>query len=405
MRISGVTFDNEDAALALFRDTTKKTIVVFRHPSIDDPPLVYDTVQRLLIRAGRRREAPVFLYGRDVPVWGGGITEWILPRVGAISVFHEQVRRDSLDAVYDAFRRRKLPVALAPEAQITYHNYRVAPTQRGVAHLAVEAARARADDPETVVILPVAPEYRYPDTRHRQFAAVVERVTRRLTADAGGADGGADGASIRDGVAAVWDLADHLFRILERHYRLEPAVTMNDRMRAIVEAALYAGEKAYGVESDDAEDTISRVFRLRSIYWERRFPMEAETPLERDLQDLVSVEARGGARHFQIVDVMAYLDFDYLLEVELHPDSEMPHAGSARHARLVEYLLSIDDVASRALGGTIAQRYQWRGRRCTMRFGTEIPVSPPPGHVGRAAHTAELQQAIETALSVISVPG
>ena len=115
------------------------------------------------------------------------------------------------------------------------------------------------------------------------------------------------------------------------------------------------------------------------------------------------MEARVTARHFQTVDLLGYLDFTYLTEAGLVPGAPMPAAGSSAHARLVEYLISIDDAIKRAQGHTIGQRYRWRGRHCAVRFGQPIAVAPPATRSHRHSSIQALQKQIEDALIEISV--
>ena len=73
-------------------------IIAFRHPSTDDGPLVFRLMcgiarteaARLGVRFARAPKG-YFLYGRDVPEWGGHWLAWFFPRLGAISVFPEPV--------------------------------------------------------------------------------------------------------------------------------------------------------------------------------------------------------------------------------------------------------------------------------------------------------------------------
>jgi len=459
MGITRVEVIGEETTAPVAADPGNKVIFAFRHPSADDPPIMYSVLQGLFRRrtglakkngpaesAGSPRY-PVFLYGRDVPIWGGPVVAWLLPRIGGISVFHEQVQRESLDAVYRLFRESPQPVALAPEAQVTYHNYRVAQTQRGTARLAMEATRApgtthdashrqaapneeaRTGDNERsrdVRIVPVGLEYRYSDGKHRRFRKLLDRGLR-LVAPPGATPCGTSGAHTRasdappapdnrDLVGELWRLYDLVFATLESHYpgATEPAAVSasrgtapcaegyNERAQRIVTAVLSAGERRLGIEPSPQDDPISRVFRLRRLYWEQRFPQTAANRLGSEMQDLVALEARVTARHFQIVDVLGYLDFTYLTEVGLVPGAPMPIASGERHARLVEYLLCAVDLAQRALGHTIGDRPVWWGRSCTVRFGPPITVPILGDRSAKSTATRQLQERIEEGLRSLS---
>ncbi len=359
-----------------------RIFIAFRHPSPDDPLVVYYLLQKRCPSAGTY---PVFLYGRDVPVWAGPVAGWLLPRIGGISVFHEEMRRDSLDELYRAVSSASGPIVLAPEGQVTYHNYRTAPTQRGTAHLARWAA-AQTGSPSHVV--PLALEYRYPDDRSNTiFVRLLGRV-EALTGVSSAVDH-TDGPD-SDGtlVTRTWRAAAALVDTVANHYRVAGCGTpdgqripdtedINAAMQRIIMQALSEGERHANVTAGHDRDPISRVFRLRRIYWNALFPAHRGTgKLGRALDDLRATEARIVARHFQTVDLLAYLDFTYLSSVGITPGTSMPEAGSAAHARLVEYLLAMDDLSRRVMGHTIGRRYSWPRRRCTCRFGRTISVEP-----------------------------
>lgn len=410
MRVSRITVDGIEKLTEVLQDHDHKTVFAFRHPSGDDPLIVFRVLQRLLRTANRGPgKLPIFLYGRDVPIWAGPVAAWLLPRIGGISVFHEQVKRDSLDQVYDAFQNSPLPIALAPEAQITYHNYRVADTQRGTAHLACEAAVARIGTTSTVSIVPIGLEYRYPDDSDRKLRNIMRSIDRRLgiTTPIPSSSSGL--------VDTLWDRYDRAIATIENRYRISDEVSLKDggtvqarvdalnaRLQRIIAHALESGERLLGINNDGEIDTISRVFRLRRNYWNARFPQPGSSPFENDLLDLESTEARVGARHFQIVDLIAYLDFAYLAEVGLTPGAPLPPAGSAHHARFVEYLLSLDDLLGRAMGHTVGSRRGWSGRTCSVVFGKPIAVEAPVERTHRSEYISQLQQTIEESLILLS---
>ncbi len=409
MKVSRVHCRNEEVATRIFaggRGSGTTVLVAFRHPSPDDPLLVYSLLDRLIRKAGGSPlHGPVFLYGRDVPVWAGSPAEWLLPRTGAICVFHEQVKRDSLDEVYAAIESGEAPVALAPEAQVTYHNYRVAPSQTGTAHLAVWGAVTKG---KTVSILPLGLEYRYPDRGHRTFRKLLDSILRAVGLPPTGAATDPDrlpellwrgAGAVLEAVAAAYHLPDGGGPL--------NADSLNRTVRSIIAAALREGETAAGLPIEVDRDPISRVFRLRRAYWERLFPGIESAPLSQKLKDLRATEGRITARYFQTVDLLAYLDFTYLTEVGLGPDAPMPAAGSDRHARLVEYLVAIHDLTNRAMGHTIGQRFAWRGRWCSARFDEPIVVTPPTEAItgsNRTDQTRQLHHEIEEALRKVSTP-
>lgn len=360
-------------------------IVAFRHPSPDDPVIawVYGA------RAIAPERTPLFLYGRDVPVWGGPFVGWALRRSGAISVFHDAMSRRSLDLAHAALADDRTPLFLAPEAQITYHNDFVAACQRGTAYLAVSARR------RPIAIASMGFAYRYPDRGYRRFTRLLNAVARDV-----GMRAAAEAAVAADPLRHLLGVFDALITILEaeiaRHAgdstggdasrattTSEAAPTLRAlearqrRVEALLEATLVAAERIFAVTPRG--DAVSRLFRVRHRYWERLFPSgDTRAPLARDLADIGATEAKLGARFMQLVDVLAYVDLR-----RLAPVIGAPRPGTQLHARLVEYLLIAGDLANRARGGAVAHRPTWRGRTCT------IAVTPPVAVPGAPDGTAK----------------
>ena len=388
MGVSQVTVvRRHDLQAHLTRENTL-TFVAFRHPSADDPQLVFQVVR------GAGGTPPVFLYGRGVPIWGGPLVAWILPRVGAISVYHGGINRGSMDMVRTQICGNPAPVCLAPEAQVTYHNYRVAAIQRGTAALALDAAECGADGRE-VQVLPLGIEFRYPDRNNRRLVRYLNRLERMTASDGP--------APARDDlVGRLW----HQFRVLlsivldsareDAHEQARqgvggaartigatagttgtddgPTTPLEREVSALfpaaLEHALRTAERRFGL-SRGSGDAVSRIFRIRHRFWERAFPDPPPAHrLGSALADIEAVESRIAARWLETADLLAYLDGSYLSEVGLRPGAHVPEAGSARHARLVEYLIAALDLAGRMQGHTIGRRVEWPGRRCRMEPGS-----------------------------------
>lgn len=351
------------------------TFVAFRHPSPDDAQIVYQTVRRAV--AG-----PVFLYGRGVPVWIGALTGWVLPRIGAFSVFPGTVNRESMALLRGALPHMPGPICLAPEAQVSYHNYRVAPIQRGTAALALDAATVAPN--RTVCILPMALEFRYPDPSGR--------IARRLLARAEGLLGikPPDNDSAASPVDRLWKILEEIIRLISidaggaggsiadeiRADGRNAVEALQSRVTRALETVLASAERLFGLERGSG-DPVARVFRIRARFWERAYPLHRISgPIGTDIHDIDAVEARIAARRLETADVLSYVDISYLAEAGIVPGTEVPPAGSSAHARFAEYLLTANDLLGRMVGKTIAGRSRWPGRRCTVRQGTARKITP-----------------------------
>lgn len=395
MQVAAVSLEDEDVLRSLLADRGRISFVAFRHPSADDPQLVFQTVSRLA--DGRR---PVFLYGRGVPVWGGPLVAWILPRIGAVSVYQGRINRRSMDMVQRQISSSDDPVCLAPEGQVSYRNYRVAPIQRGAANLALDAA-AGGPEGRRVTIVPLALEFRYPDRRHRRFSRLLTTLERRL---------GASPGAPADLIGRLWATMDRILDAVVRDARrylppehaatarraagdaADPAATdqTTARARDALALALQVAEHLFGLHPG-AGDPVERLYRIRQRFWDRAFPRAPDrSPDGRSISDIVATEAVIAARWLEIADVLSYFDPTYLSEVGLVPGAPMPAAGSPTHARLAEYLMTTDDLASRRLGHTIGQRRGWPGRTCRIRAGDPRDVSAAVGRRERRHRIDEL---------------
>lgn len=421
--------------------------IVFRHPSPDDPIVMYHTVSDALRRAGRpiqRGGYPVFLYGRDVPIWGGPLVAWALPRGGAIAIYHDAINRESMEELYEAIGGQTNPMVLAPEGQISYRNYVSSWIQRGAAALAFDAADIRSSEGSQtpVLVLPAVLEYRYPDTHWRRAAQVMERILLRLGIDAkmrprrGGLARALAAHPDRWLLTAWKEYANQLCAIHRREVpplygelsAVHKAETppQDNQARTALETLCKTGmvpndpehlptlqrtidllldlslrRAEIGFQLTPLREPLDRIFRIRQRYWERLYPFDRGTPgsMARAVADSSATEARLLSRHMQSADVLVYAELSYLtpiLDTPLNP-------GSPGHARFVEFLLMLDDLLQRAIGATVGQRFVWPGRTCCVQFGDPIDVTPAaPDGPSRRKRIAELHHQIGQTLSSLS---
>jgi len=326
---------------------------------------------------------PVFLYARGVAVWGGPVIAWLLPRGGAISVYHNQVNRESMDQVFHELETGVQPLTLAPEAQVTYHNYRVSESQRGTAVLA-EKARERGRE---IRIVPVGIEYHYPDHTGRELRRVM-----KITADALGR------SAPEPGAPGVLELADSLIEFLHgdyanRYTRLWRLVcgaslvgtTLQERTGLLLEVVLRVGERIFDIPR--GTNPVERIFSIRRHLYDNLFSVAAASsrtgpfnggqtaaqagdariretwtgPLAGAKRDVRALDAMLASTHLELADVLAYVDFSYL-------------DGTPGPNRVAEYALILADLTNRAIGHSIGKRPSWKGRHCVVRFGDPIDL-------------------------------
>ncbi|HTX74549.1 MAG TPA: hypothetical protein VMC79_17085 [Rectinemataceae bacterium] len=393
-------------ALEEFYSGSSRLILAFRHPYGDEPQLLTYALRRELPRAARRAGRPfavrphcLFLHGYEVPLWSGPLVRWILPRSGAMPIYHVRADGAGLRRIRTALADGAHPLALAPEGQSSYRSESLPRLERGAMQLGFWCAEdlAAAHRAEKVLVLPLSVFARHRESDIAALEALARRLERRLgipspsrsgpgapDGNAGGAPhdnfGGAPNGRTGDATPALSEWAERRRRLglrlrgidlallgaAEAYYGLashagNPAFDAQlnpdalrswreERRSSVLETALHRGEAMLGLRAQG--DFIERVYRIRHEGWNRIFPEEelgALAPLGRALADRRAGEAWYAMRHMELVDLLFYLDADYL-------ESGLRDGGAPTMDRLVETSYNLADFASRLVGGTIAHR-------------------------------------------------
>jgi hypothetical protein len=358
-----------------------RVIIAFRHPGVEDGTVVFRLMSGIVGREARRlgvrlRRSPrgYFLFGRDVPEWAGGFLNWMLPLIGAIPVFPGRYESRSIATLRRYMTDMPHPIALAPEGQVTYHNERVAALEHGAAQLAfwcLEDLKNQSRS-EEVIIVPVCTSYHYSPRDGKgllRLLAATERECGLSTLDTA-ASANPDRERM---VVRVSRLQRRLVDIAEDFYHRfyavpfaprggeETASTLQDRMRAVCEAALGVAESFFHVKPKG--DFVQRVFAVRQagLQWMFREDISdprAISPVERALADRVAVESWMCNRHVELADLLEYLRTDYL-------------RADAGFDRFVESVTNLWDLANRLSGGNVS------GRVNPFPRTARIIVNPP----------------------------
>ncbi len=354
-------------------------IIAFRHPSTDDGPLVFrlmcGIVRTEAARLGVRfTRAPkgYFLYGRDVPEWGGHWLAWFFPRLGAISVFPGQLDSLSLTAIRRCLTEAPHPLAVAPEGQVTYHNEKVAALEPGTAQLAFWCAEdlRRQGRTEDVFVLPVCFSYHYRESDWKGLAGLLSKIERECGLPP------LPSAPDTKPYVRVMRVVRHLLDRAEEHYtrfhgasfrqRKDDSVEeLQRRVDALVEAALGEAERFFRLAPRG--DWVRRVLAVRhaGLTWIHRediASIDALPPLDRALAERVAAEAWLRLRHMELADVLEYVRLDYL-----SPDSGID--------RYVESVTTLWDVVNRLKGGNISGRGTQFPRSARIEIAEPISVA------------------------------
>ena len=108
---------------------------------------------------------------------------WILPRMGAFSIYREGMDREALRCAIRILTEARRPLVLFPEGVITRTNDRLNQLMEGTAFIARTAAKQRAglNPPGKVVVHPVAIRYSFGGDIVKTLTPVLEDIERRLT--------------------------------------------------------------------------------------------------------------------------------------------------------------------------------------------------------------------------------
>jgi len=108
---------------------------------------------------------------------------WVLPRVGAFSIYREGMDREALKCAIQILTEARRPLVLFPEGVITRTNDRLNHLMDGTAFIAHNAAKQRAglNPAGKVVVHPVAIRYSFRGDIAKTLAPVLEDIERRLT--------------------------------------------------------------------------------------------------------------------------------------------------------------------------------------------------------------------------------
>ena len=384
------------AAYQQLQDGKARLIVAFRHPGVEDGTVVFRLMSGIIGREARRRGMKLrrpprgyFLFGRDVPEWAGQFLNWMLPLLGAISVFPGRYDSQSIATMRRYLTEMPHPIALAPEGQVTYHNERVAALENGTAQLGfwcMEDLKKQART-EEVLIVPVNTSYHYARRSWKGLLKLLYKIEKEcgfLPPEGLTPRGSISAAKLFEDHEArrkvyirIMRISRHLVHLAEDHYSRFYGVTfpapqeeethddLQKRLRAVCEAALSVAERFLRLTPKG--DFVQRVFAARQavlmwMYREDIDDIEAIPPIERALADRLAVETWMCNRHVELVDVLEYLRADYL-----SPDSGLD--------RFVETITNLWDVVNRLQGGNVSGRINPFFKTARIVVGEPITVS------------------------------
>ncbi len=382
-----------------FFDRKTRLIIAFRHPYGDEAQLMAYVIGRLVGEEAKKRGVHLarqphahFIHGYEVPLWAGAFERWILPRSGAVPVYHTKFDAGSVELIRSLMKDGDYPLALAPEGQVSYTSDGLPRLESGTSHICAWCAAdlTREKRGEKVVILPVSIHHRWDKDAEKRLDRLIETIEKEcgIVAAAAATATAAPPAATAAGTSPpasrfrrLSAAADAILEAAERHYTRFYAAALprpgnpsrKERLDDLCGAALSAAEKAFHLTPDG--DTIRRVYKIRQTGWDRIFREDLPDPktlpgLQQALADRVAGEAWYVSRHMELVDLAYYLDFERLKE-----DDPLE--------RYIETAQNYYDLISRLKGGNISDRIGIKGKRATVIVGEPIPATERLSAFGR----------------------
>jgi hypothetical protein len=411
LRVRRVTGRNIETLLEMYRRFQEgglRFIIAFRHPFNEDGPVQFFVWSRLVGAEARRRGVRLpdlshahFIYSRDVPLWAGAHVGRFFSRLAAVPLLFGKVDSEGLGTLRRYLVDGRFPVAMAPEAQVSYHCRRLPTLAPGAAQMGFwcQEGLLKAGRSEEVYVVPIGTCYRFLDREGR----TLDRLLERTEEEAGLPPYRVEGRAPTDGTQVFRRLVrieEHVLDRMEDFYsrffgvRFEqppaegprkgaegprkgaegprkgaeglgrPHRTQR-RIEAVAEAALSTAEGFFGLQGYG--DFIQRVLTLRraGLEWMYRddiADISALSPLAKGLADRVAAESFLQLRHMELVDAIGYWRADYVSE-------------SSDFDRLCEYATNLYDYVARLKGGNISTRSNLFLKDVEATVGEPINVS------------------------------
>lgn len=346
-----------------------RCIIAFRHPNGGEPQfLTWFFLCKLKALAARsgvrfpRHPHAVFVYSYEVARWGGWVARFVMPRIGAMPIHHSKVDSQGMTRIYKAIVDGPFPLALAPEGQVSYTTDSVPRLEQGVIRIGFVAAdqMSKAEKPAPVEILPISVYFRFGSWGKFTLELLlrkIEKVTgfRRR------------GKAVLSFAERLRVCRDHILAVNEKRYSIkrDPVLSFEERIDAVIAAALDSAEKILGVRSSG--NHFARIYSLRQICWDRIVLPGVDnlnnlSGIERGITDLFAGEAWYAGRHLEIVD------FSWYFRVPLPADDAPLH-------HKIEYAQNLWDFANRTMGGAYANRISIFPRRVIIHAAPAINLT------------------------------
>lgn len=374
-----------------FQDGKTRLILAFRHPYGDEPQL-FSYLFDVLLKPQARRSGVLlhghpharFIHGYEVALWGGSFIRWLLPRIGAVPVYHVKLDTASIKNIRTIIRTGPYPIALAPEGQVSYRSETLPRLETGSAQMGFWCAEEleKEQREEDVCIVPLSIHHRFNPRDEKKVLKMIQVMEKTCGIDEGGKQSASLALRLQALDEKILSLAEDFY--YQTYGKRVQAGSRDERREALRKIALAEGEKALGIASHPQADEIQRVYRLRQECWDRIYSLEPDkkiSALEHSLADRRAGEAWFAMRHMEFADISYYLDSAYL---------DSSSGSSPSFDRIVETVINLQDLISRFAGGNISHRSSTFRKKAVIIAGNAIDVR---GKL--AAYRENRKQAVE----------
>jgi hypothetical protein len=282
-----------------------------------------------------------FVYGYEALRWGGVLARFILPRMGAMPVYHAKLNSHSMEAIYKALTDGPYPIAIAPEGQVSYFSDRIPHLEQGVVRIGFTAAERLEKSGIPVEVLPISVQYYFDGRGKKSMEKLLRKVERCI---------GVEHEKEGEFAKRLLLCRERILEKNEERYGItaeQRAANFAERVDVLIEKCINRTEKILGVTRRG--DVFAGMYYLRQMCWDRIFisgkaSLDGMDRLDRAIADLNAGEAWYASRHLELVDFVWYLR-----------NAPAPTAESPLYQQ-VEYVQNLWDFANRTMGGIFGTR-------------------------------------------------
>jgi 1-acyl-sn-glycerol-3-phosphate acyltransferase len=371
-----------------FQSGKIRFLIAFRHPEVEDPLCMLYLLSRIVPKVARQQDIKLkyrvhsyFLYDRGMTLWAGEWLGKLFSRIGGVPVRRgRRLDRKAIQTARELFANGKFPIAVAPEGGTNGLSSIVSPLEPGVSQMGFWCVEdlQKANRSETVVIVPIAIQYRYAEPPWSKL----DWLLSKLETDSGlPIQEIAPGDQEQIYYQRICRLAEYLITEMEEFYRrfyhqdIPKTISTDeftnsnqvliDRLHHLMNIALQVAEQYFGLQSQGT--FIDRCRRLEEAGWNYIYredlpDINTLSPFKRGLADWIAEEADLRMRHMRLVESFVAVTATYIQE---QPTAE----------RFAEIALLMFDMLSRIKDTTLPGRPRLGWKEAQITVGEPISVT------------------------------